>query len=119
VYAEERAVQIPLHIKRDYFLKSKNRINPTVRLVPKLRQNTQFKRLNLMDDFYKEIPKDFDMVFCRNVLIYFDRETQENVIKKLCSHLKPGGYFFLGHSESITGLNLPLKQVVPTVFKKI
>jgi chemotaxis protein methyltransferase CheR len=53
------------------------------------------------------------------VLIYFDRETQEKVINKLCMHLKPGGYFFLGHSESISGIDVPLKPLKPTMFVKI
>lgn len=75
-------------------------------------------RLNFMDDFY-DVPNNFDIIFCRNVLIYFDRSTQEKVINKLCRHLKPGGYFFLGHSESVTGINVPLKQLKPTVFKRI
>ena len=66
-------------------------------IVPELRAKTRFQRLNLMDNSY-DVPKDFDVIFCRNVLIYFDRETQEKVISKLCYHLRKGGYFFLGHS---------------------
>jgi chemotaxis protein methyltransferase CheR len=71
-----------------------------------------------MDNSY-DVPNDFDLIFCRNVLIYFDRETQEKVINKLCNHLKKGGYFFLGHSESISGYDVPLKQIKPTMFQKI
>jgi chemotaxis protein methyltransferase CheR len=55
---------------------------------------------------------------CRNVLIYFDRGTQEAVLERLCSHLRPGGYLFLGHSESITGLRLPVSQVANTIFQR-
>ena len=61
----------------------------------------------------------FDVVFCRNVLIYFDRETQEQVIGKLCNKLKSGGYLFIGHSESIMAMNLPLEQIKPTIFRRI
>ena len=61
----------------------------------------------------------FNVVFCRNVLIYFDRPTQEKVILNLCSRLEAGGFLFLGHSESISNMNLPLKQIHPTMFKKI
>jgi chemotaxis protein methyltransferase CheR len=71
-----------------------------------------------MDDTYN-VDNDFDIVFCRNVLIYFDRPTQERVINNLCSKLKKGGYFFLGHSESINGLDVPLVQLKPTIFLKI
>jgi chemotaxis protein methyltransferase CheR len=119
VYAEERVNPIPIELKKKYLLRSKNRENPSVKIVPEIRQRTSFTRLNLMDQDYFGIPKNFDVVFCRNVLIYFDRPTQEKVINKLCSHLKPGGYFFLGHSESITGIDVPLKQIKPTIFKKI
>lgn len=116
IYKEQRIESIPLNIKRKYFLKSKDRTNPTVRLIPRLRQKVIFKRLNFMDQSYTDIKETFDIVFCRNVLIYFDRETQEKVINKLCQKLKSGGYFFLGHSESITGFDVPLKQIKPTIF---
>ncbi|MCK4991540.1 MAG: hypothetical protein KAS29_13680, partial [Bacteroidales bacterium] len=57
--------------------------------------------------------------FCRNVLIYFERHIQEQVIHKICNFIPTGGYLFLGHSESILGMNLPLKQIRPTIYKKI
>ena len=117
VYLEDRILPIPLHMKKKYLLRNVNAEKTDFRIVPELRKKTRFQRLNLMDNAYG-VPKDFDIVFCRNVLIYFDRETQEKVLNKLCSHLKTGGTFFLGHSESITGLNLPLKQIKPTVFIK-
>ncbi len=118
VYHEERIATIPLALKRKYFLKSKLRENPKVKVVNELRQKASYQRLNLMDAVYN-VPKNFDVVFCRNVLIYFDRKTQEEVINKLCAHLKPDGYFFLGHSESVTGINVPLKQIKPTIYRKI
>jgi chemotaxis protein methyltransferase CheR len=118
VYPLERVDVIPLSQKKKYLLRGKDLENPTVRIVPELRSKTFFKRLNLMDNSY-DVPNDFDLIFCRNVLIYFDRETQENVINKLCNQLKKGGYFFLGHSESISGYNVPLKQIKPTMFQKI
>lgn len=118
IYSEDRIEGLSLNMKKKYLLRSKNRENPTVKVVPTLREKTSYARLNLMDDNYHSIPKNFDVIFCRNVLIYFDRPTQEKVINKLCTHLKSNGYFFLGHSESITGINVPLKQIMPTVFKK-
>ena len=78
----------------------------------------QFRRLNFMDANYP-VSENFDVVFCRNVLIYFDRKTQEEVIRKLCGKLKIGGYFFLGHSESIMNMNLPLKPIKPTIFRRV
>ncbi|MDD3567867.1 MAG: methyltransferase domain-containing protein [Bacteroidales bacterium] len=118
VYKEERVSIIPLETKRKYFLKSKDRTNPTVKVVADLRKRVRFGRLNFMDTYY-DVPETFDAVFCRNVLIYFDRETQEKVINKLCDKLRPGGYFFLGHSESIMNMDVPLKQVKPTIFKRL
>ena len=118
IYKENRVEMLPLQLKKRYLLKSKDRINPTVRIVPDLRRRVSFQRLNFMDSSYN-VPENFDIIFCRNVLIYFDRETQEKVINKLCSKLKPDGFFFLGHSESITNFDVPLKQLKPTIFRKI
>jgi chemotaxis protein methyltransferase CheR len=118
IYPEDRIIPVPLTMKRNYLLKSKDREKPTVRIVPTLRSKVFFKRLNFMDSTY-DVHEIFDVVFCRNVLIYFDRENQEAIINKLCSKLRTNGYFFLGHSESIMNLNVPLKQVKPTIFKRI
>lgn len=119
IYLENRTNDVPLTIKKKYFLKSKDPLNSTLRIIPQLRSKIKFDRLNFMDDFYNTPTNYYDIVFCRNVIIYFDRQTQEKVIKRLCNKLKPGGYFFLGHSESITNMDLPLVTVKPTIFKKI
>jgi chemotaxis protein methyltransferase CheR len=119
IYPQERVDVVPLAEKKKYLLRSKDQENPMIRIVPELRAKTRYARLNLIDDTYSGIPKDFDLLFCRNVLIYFDRPTQEKVINKLCAHLRTGGYFFLGHSESISAMDVPLKQIKPTIFQKI
>jgi chemotaxis protein methyltransferase CheR len=118
IYGMDRIEVIQNNLKKKYLLRSKDASKELVRIVPKLRAHTQFTRLNLMDDIY-HLPDDFDFVFCRNVLIYFDRPTQEKVINKLCKHIVKGGYLFLGHSESITGQNVPLKQIKPTIYQVI
>ncbi len=116
VYEIEKIDPVPIELKRNYFLRSKT--NPKlVRVKPQFRKKLQFKRINFMDNSYGLLKADFDIIFCRNVLIYFDKPTQESVILKFCSHLKPGGLLFLGHSESIIGMNLPLKQIRPTVYR--
>ena len=117
IYKEDRIDNIPLELKAKYFLRSKNREDKKVRIVPELREKVIFSRLNLIDDYYPT-PFIFDVVFCRNVLIYFDREMQEKIILKLCSKIKKEGYLFLGHSESIAGHNFPLKHIQPTIFMK-
>lgn len=118
VYKMDRVEGIPIEILHRYFLRSKDRENPTVRIVPELRKHVKVQRMNFMDESYP-MNEVFDVIFCRNVLIYFDRQTQEKVIGKLCTKLKPGGYFFLGHSESIMNMDLPLQSIRPTIFRKI
>jgi chemotaxis protein methyltransferase CheR len=117
VYKLEKVFNIPESYKRKYLLKSKDPLKKLVRIKSHLRTKVKFFRLNLMDTVYN-FPKDFDMIFCRNTLIYFERDTQEKVINKLCDHLKPGGYFILGHSESITNMDVPLQNIKPTIFRK-
>ncbi len=117
VYKESRVDTVPLELKKKYFLKSKDRANPTVRVIPELQNNVKLKYLNLMDSVY-DVSGDFDVIFCRNVLIYFERDTQERVITRLCRHLRKGGYFFIGHSESLSGMNVPLDHVKPTIFRR-
>jgi chemotaxis protein methyltransferase CheR len=117
VYPEGRVADIPLRLRQKYLLKSKNREDQSVRVAPVIRRQVQFSRLNFMQEHY-DAPNDFSIIFCRNVLIYFDKPTQEAVINKLCRHLCRGGYLFLGHSESITDMDVPLEQIRPTVFKK-
>jgi chemotaxis protein methyltransferase CheR len=118
IYPEKRVEIVPMMMKKKYLLKSKDKDKSNVRIAPELRRKVIFKRLNFMDATY-DIKEMFDIVFCRNVLIYFDRDVQESVINKLCTRLKPGGYFFLGHSESIMNMKIPLKQVKPTIFIRV
>ena len=117
IYKAETIDVIPKHLKRKYFLKSKQQVKQTVRVIQKIRNKASYKRINLIKQNYF-LPSKFDIIFCRNVLIYFDRGTQEKVITKLLTFLKPNGYLFLGHSESLTGFNFNLKQIKTTVFQK-
>lgn len=118
VYSLDSVSNIDYDLKKRYFLKSKSSENALVRLKPEIRQKVTFDRLNFMDRAYP-VKTQKHIIFCRNVLIYFDKPTQEAVIRKLVSHLIPGGYLFLGHSETIFGMDLPLKTVGPTSFVKI
>jgi chemotaxis protein methyltransferase CheR len=118
IYDNERVDVVPMALKKKYLLRSKDPSKQLVRVIPQLRSHAKFARLNLMDDQY-DVPDIYDIIFCRNVLIYFDRQTQEKVINKICRHLKKGGYLFLGHSESITGYNVPLKQLNPAIYQKL
>lgn len=117
IYEEKEADPIPLNIKKKYLLRSKDRSMPRIRIVPELRRMVEFRRLNLMDPDYKMTNK-MDIIFCRNVIIYFDRPTQQSVLTRLCRCLRSHGYLFMGHSETLNGFDLPLKQIASTVYRK-
>jgi chemotaxis protein methyltransferase CheR len=117
VYPEERLVKMSQELKRRYFLRSKDRTKKLVRLMPAMRRTVDFRRLNFMEPF--SFPEPLDVIFCRNVMIYFDRATQEQLLQKFCTQLRRDGFLFIGHSESLTGMDLPLRQHAPTVYKKV
>jgi len=115
VYTMDKVDDIPMEMRKKYLLKSKK--NPLFKIDAPLRNKIQFQRLNFMDSF--QLPEEQDIIFCRNVVIYFDRQTQVVLFNKFCNNLKQGGYLFIGHSESLSGMTLPLRQVAPTVFQKV
>ena len=117
IYEEERVVPVPLPIKRKYLLRGKGAQKGLVRIVPELRGRIRFRRLNFMDDDFG-LREPMDIIFCRNVIIYFDKRTQERLLNKFCRHLVPGGYLFMGHSETLSGLDVPLIQVASTIYRK-
>lgn len=116
VYREGHIASIPRAMRRRYLLRSKDRSRDLVRVAPLIRQHVRFVRLNLLEPFEFETP--FDAVFCRNVLIYFDRETQAEVLGRVCAMIAEGGCLFVGHSETLHGLQLPLHQLAPSVYAK-
>jgi chemotaxis protein methyltransferase CheR len=118
IYKESLVEPVPEQLKKRYILRSKSREKALVRVVPELRSKVKYRRLNLMDDELN-VDGGMDMVFCRNVIIYFERPVQEALIHKLCGKLVEGGYLFLGHSETLHGMNLPLKQAAPMVYRKV
>lgn len=118
IYPEEMIEPVPLPWRSRYFLRSTDCDPPVIRVRPEIRQSVQFGYLNLMDDAYP-VDEDMDIIFCRNVLIYFDKATQLNVLRKLCRHLRPGGLLFISHTETITGMDLPVRQVAPAIFERV
>jgi len=118
IYSAVKADPIPVALKKKYLLRSRDPENRTVRITPELRALVRYRRLNFMDDDFG-FREPFDIIFCRNVIIYFDRPTQERLLTKLVNHLDAGRYIFLGHSETLLGLNLPLKQMAPSVYRRI
>ena len=118
IYPMERINPVPQELRKRYLLRGTGENRDLVRLAPEQRTKVRFGRLNFMDQDYR-LPGRQHIIFCRNVLIYFDRKTQEAVINRLCRYLEPGGYLFLGHSESIMGYDVPLSQEAPTVHRRL
>ena len=108
----------PAAMRKRYVMEPVDRCSGDVRIVPALRSASGFAQLNFMDANYP-VGNPMDIILCRNVLIYFDRPTQEAVLGRLCRNLKPGGWIMLGHSETIADMQLPLRQVGFTTFQKV
>jgi len=117
VYKEEKIAAVPPRLKKEYIMVSKDRSRRRVRMTPELRECVRFRRLNFMEDDFG-IGELVDILFCRNVIIYFDRLTQQRLLGKLYDHLIPGGFIFMGHSETLSGLNTSLVSVGPMVYRK-
>ena len=117
IYEHDRVSPIPLVLRKKYLLKSREKDRGLVRIAPQLRNSVRFERLNFLEKEYG-INQTMAIVFCRNVLIYFDRPTQEKLLNRLSQYLMPGGYLFVGHSESLHGMNLPLVQAAATIYRK-
>ncbi len=117
IYAEDMVAPVPAELRRKYVMTAAAPGRRDVRITPRLRAKIGFGRMNLMDRKYP-VGDPMHIIFCRNVLIYFDKPTQADVLGRLCDCLLPGGYLFIGHSESISGFDLPLKQVSNTVFQR-
>jgi chemotaxis protein methyltransferase CheR len=117
VYPESKIGPVPAEYRKRYLLRSKDRTRRLVRIGPEARANVRFRRLNFMEDF--SFDGHLDIIFCRNVVIYFDRQTQEMLFSRFCRKLAKGGYLFIGHSESLSGMDLPLEVVAPTVYRRI
>jgi len=115
-YLQDRIDGIPLEYLRKYCLKGTGEHEGTLLIEKKLRQRLTFSPMNLKKPL-GEVGA-FDVIFLRNVLIYFDLGTKTKVIKQLVEKLKPGGYLFIGHSESLKGINEDLKSLIPTVYQK-
>jgi chemotaxis protein methyltransferase CheR len=118
IYSEEVVRPVASDLRRKYFMRSRDRDSNQLRIVPELRQLVEFRRLNFKNADYGMTEK-VDMIFCRNVIIYFDRATQEQILQKLSQHLLPGGYCFVGHSETLHGMDLPLLPVAPALYRRV
>ncbi|MEI6557159.1 MAG: CheR family methyltransferase [Rhodospirillaceae bacterium] len=118
IYPEEMAAPVAPVLRQRYLLRSCDRRERLVRIVPALRARAAFRQLNFMTPHYR-LPASQDVVFCRNVIIYFDNAVRAAVLSRICDCIDQGGYLFMGHSETITGFDLPLRQIAPTVYVRL
>lgn len=116
IYAQDRVKGIATPLLKKYFQVGTGRSEGQVRVKSELKKMIEFRRFNLMDRFGTS--QEYDVIFCRNVMIYFDKKTQNDLVNKFYDSLKSGGYFFVGHSESLTGLKHHFKYVEPSVYQK-
>lgn len=117
IYEGKKLNTIPYDLKRRYFQKGENRWKGYFRAKKEVREKITFQRLNLMEEF--QLRESFHVIFCRNVMIYFDDPAKEVLVGKLYQHLANRGYLFIGHAESLTGKKWPLKYIQPTIYRKI
>jgi chemotaxis protein methyltransferase CheR len=117
-YSTNRIDGIPPEYLKKYCLKGTGPYEGTLLVDPELRKKVSFAQVNLNTTLPKVVG-EFDVVFLRNILIYFNLETKQQIVKRVVSALKPGGLFFIGHSETLKEVSDQVVPVKPTVYKKI
>ncbi len=114
VYPEERVALVPEHLRRKYFQPQ----GPGQWVVrEQVRKEATFRRLNLMNETFP-FKKPFQIIFCRNVMIYFDQPTREALVRKFHHHTEPGGYLFIGHSETLGREQSLYRYLMPATYRK-
>jgi chemotaxis protein methyltransferase CheR len=118
VYPEDAVETIPLSIRRKYLMKGKNNYAGSYRVVPELRRTISFMHHNLSEREFN-LDRAIDIIFCRNVIIYFDREVQKRLFESFSMTMSPGGYLFVGHSETLDGITDRFRRVAPTIYRRL
>jgi chemotaxis protein methyltransferase CheR len=118
VYKWETVDEIPLPTLKKYFSRGKGENQGVFKIKDILKKNIYFRRLNLLDQVYP-MKGQFDIIFCRNVIIYFDKDTQRRLFAKFASHLAEDGYLFIGHSENISGITDRFRLIGSTIYQKV
>ena len=116
MYLHDRFRDLPPQQLRQYLLRGEGKWAEWYQVRKEIRAAIQFERLNLMQEFNHAAA--FPVIFCRNVMIYFDRPTQERVVRQLTQFLEPGGYLLIGHAESLNGIKNSLQYVRPATYRK-
>jgi chemotaxis protein methyltransferase CheR len=116
VYRIEKVSDLPIEILRAYFEKGLGAQDGWARVQPHVRRHIEFRQVNLLE--VGALGRTFTAIFCRNVMIYFDRQVQQRVVAALEQQLKPGGYLFISHSESLNGITHGLRWVAPAIYQR-
>ncbi|MBF0291986.1 MAG: chemotaxis protein CheR, partial [Nitrospinae bacterium] len=117
VYSEEQVKTVPKEMASKFFDRVVDDGDRLYKVRPEIKSLIQFKRFNLMTPTFP-FRRGFDFIFCRNVMIYFDKPTQQTLINKYYGALSEGGYLMIGHSESLTGVQHRFKYMQPTIYRK-
>ena len=117
IYREDTISKLDDNRVRRYFQRGHGPQEGNFRIKPALQSGITFQQLNLLEG-RAPFSEAFQVIFCRNVMIYFDRSTQEELVQKLTQHIVPGGYLFVGHSESLTGIRHSLQTVRPAIYRR-
>ncbi len=115
VYPVERFDLLPPEFRKRFLLLGEGQWKGWFKVKPEILRTVEFRRLNLIEPLPSMPP--FHVIFCRNVMIYFDRKTQAGLINRLAKFLEPGGYLFVGHSESLNGIDQPLTYCRPAIYR--
>jgi len=115
VYPVEHLNSVPREWLHKYFQKGVGQWDGFCRVKSFITDKVSFRQINLIEPY--QFPEPFDVIFCRNVLIYFDRKTQEQLVNQLCRFLAPKGYLLIGHSESLNGLSVPVRCLRPSIYQ--
>ncbi|MBI2306333.1 MAG: protein-glutamate O-methyltransferase [Rhodocyclales bacterium] len=116
IYGTERIDGVPKEYQRRYFLRGIGRRSGTLRVAPELRRQVRFAEANLHGPL--TALGEFDVVFLRNVLIYFDQPTKREIVARVAGRIRRGGWLFIGHSESLNGISAALRQERPTIYRR-
>lgn len=118
VYQTRDVAKVPPELAASYVMRARDTASTEVRMAPALRRNVRFGQINLMHPRY--LPgRTMDIIFCRNVLIYFDNDIQAQIVNKLCAHLRPGGLLFLGHSDMSRERQAPLRLLRNNIHERL
>ena len=117
LYEPHRLGTVPPDLRLRYFVAAEQGDGAFIQVGAALRRRITFARFNLMHERFP-FRHGFHYIFCRNVMIYFDRPTQQQLVARFAAHLRPGGYLLIGHSESLNAIQHPLEYVQPTIYRK-